>query len=198
MNLVQQYDAIYTARPDKWTSGDRDRWAMNVINDYLHKEPGSAIDIGCGNGHTLRLLSHYWKNTSLHGIDLSPVAITIASEEVPNAILLAVPLLEYWPPHKFDVVLSMGVSEHFEDLPAHMGKLRELVAEDGILYMEVPNNLSYSSTREEGFRGMGPQTEWHLKRSSWEKIITEAGFKIQRYVARPGAYWEFIWILTPA
>jgi hypothetical protein len=72
------------------------------------------------------------------------------------------------------------------------------VADDGVVYMEVPNNLTYSNSKGEGFYEQGVQREWHLTRETWEKFITEAGFKIVRYASRPGAFWELIWILIPA
>ncbi len=195
MGIVEQYNAIYTLNPHKWTSGGRDRYAMNTLYRHIRKEPDSLLDIGCGNGHTLLVFSHGWRKTNLYGIDLSSVAIDIASEAVPEATLQAVSLLDYQPPCKFEVVLAMGVAEHFEDIVANLKKINSMLAVSGLLYLEVPNSLSYSRDKTEGFREQGKQMEWQLERATWENAIADSGLSIVEALRGPNSFSEFIWIL---
>jgi trans-aconitate methyltransferase len=195
MNLAQVYDEIYTARPDKWSSDFRDRYAFTVLNEYLPHQPHTLLDVGCGNGHTLKYFDHKWEETYLYGIDLSPVGISIAQKAVPRASLIATPFLEYFPNNKMGVILLMGVMEHFEDIPVHLRRLRSLLSVNGVAYVEVPNSLSYAASKEEGFREEGKQQEWHLKRTTWERMIEDSGLSIERSIIGPDKTMEFIWIL---
>lgn len=193
--MSQAYDAIYTANPRKWGGGQRDRFAFNNMR-LSDVAPGAALlDIGCGNGHTLRFMSHYWKETALYGIDLSPVAISLAQAKLPQAHLSACALADYEPGITFDVILLLGVAEHFEDIPVHLRKVRELLSDGGYVYLEVPNCLAYNAG-DEGYRPTAYQMEWHLKRDTWENIIRDSGFTIERSIRGPSVEMEFIWIIT--
>ena len=187
------YDEIFAAHPGKWSSAQRDEYAFNALNKHIG-EPAALLDIGCGNGHTLKYFSHRWKNTAYYGIDLSRVGIDLARKAVPSGTFEVASLLTYFPGRKFPVVVCMGVMEHFKNLPAHLQRIRGLLEPDGVVYVEAPNSLGGGT--EEGYRPHGTQEEWHLKRTSWEKILTEAGLNILKAITGPGAYMEFIWLLN--
>lgn len=192
------YDAIYSAQPGKWKSDMRDEFAYNQLREVLIAPPDTLLDIGCGNGHTLEYFSKRWERTRYYGIDLSSVAIGLAQEKVPGARLQAVSLMDYKPERRFEIVLALGVAEHFEDLVGGLKKVRSLVADYGMFYMEVPNNIGYSHDKTESFRPQGKQTEWFLQRSTWEEKIKESGLRVVRAIKGTHKYMEFIWILTPA
>ena len=123
---------------------------------------------------------------------------------MPFAHLEATALENYEPDILFDTIVIMGVLEHFEDIPATLKKIRSLLtltglpANDGFVYVESPNCLAYSEDKTEGFRqtfnGSG-QTEWHLARTSWEKMILDAEFTILRSIIGSNPFVEFIWVL---
>ncbi len=155
--------------------------------------PNTILDIGCGNGHTLKFFRSKYQYAELFGVDISPEAVRLAKEKT-NAHVVCYKFEEVSLPY-CDLVLCMGVGEHFLFLREFLIKL----AQSGkYVYLEVPNCLSYSNVKEEGFRettkGAG-QAEWHLYRKSWEKYIKEAGFEILESIKGPNAYTEFIWML---
>jgi 2-polyprenyl-3-methyl-5-hydroxy-6-metoxy-1,4-benzoquinol methylase len=128
-------------------------------------------------------------------LDLSGVAIELAKRRCPDSTFICVSLEEAVLP-KFDVVMVLGVLEHFEDYVGIFAKLRMIM--NGILYVEVPNCIAYpSSEKIEGFRRLNQgshQMEWHLYRETWEKrLISE--FKIIKSIIGPNIYSEFIWLL---
>lgn len=192
---VEFYNDVYRGKPDKWDLEWRDKFAFYVLSRYI-SNPGTLLDIGCGNGHTIEYFSERWPDTSCYGVDLSDVAIEFAKERVPDAEFISGSFEEMYvetPPK--DVVLLMGVAEHFPNL---VDSLRNLKKYGELIYLESPNCLGYSDDKQEGFRetykGAG-QVEWHLRRSSWEDRITRAGLNIVSSWPGPTPTTEFIWVL---
>ena len=194
MNTSERYDAIYTADPHKWQDESRDAFAYEVIDDFLFN-PRACLDYGCGNGHTIEYFRKRWKDTKFVGVDISHEAICLAAQHntgVEFHCNYEHKLLPYRP---FDVILVMGVAEHFTDLRKGLKEVKDLLAPGGLAYLECPNNLAMSGRQEEGWFASQSQEEWHLRRQTWEDILEEIGFKItERYLGdRPA--WEFVWVL---
>ena len=188
--MVTFYDAMYTRDPSKWASDARDNFAYQVLSHTVPK-PTSLLDYGCGNGHTIQYLEKLWPETDFYGYDISPVAIGIAGEKS-KAKLSTV--LDF---PKVSIITVMGVAEHFENLN-ELGNLKRLLAPRGVIYLEIPNCLSYSDIDEEGFRkthsGSG-QTEWHLRRETWEQRIRDQGYEIVESTTGGRPSWEFVWVV---
>lgn len=197
--LKQEYENYFSNNPNMWIDSGRDEFTLLALIDYIGHEPESLIDVGCGNGHTIEYFSKHWKNTEYMGIDLSDKAVELAGKRVPGATFISCFLDDVLYIQKNDVVLCMGVAEHFEDLQAGLQAVRQLVKKDGIVYFEVPNCISYpSSDRMEGFKrpNFGSrQTEWHLHRSTWERELKKAGFEIVKAIRGLNIYSEFVWLL---
>jgi len=188
MALAEFYNGIYKKSPNLWRgSQGRDEFVVENI-----EQPKSVIDIGCGNGHTLKHLSTVWKGTKLCGVDISRVAIDIAQEKVPEAKFVVGTIRDVVD--RFDVALVMGVAEHFRDI-YELGRVKNVLNPGGLVYLEIPNCLSYAQDKTEGFRKEGTQEEWHLKRETWELIIKEHGYEIVKSLVGKKPAWEFIWIL---
>ena len=191
---VELYNKIYTDDPHKWaTDTTRNMIAFSVLAEYAN-EPEMFLDIGCGNGHTIEYFNKRWMNTEYYGLDLSDVAVDLARERVPDAMFACGTFEDAQLPY-CDVVIIMGVLEHFENLDV---ALQHLKISGDLIYVECPNCLGYSESQEEGFRqtheGAG-QVEWHLNRNTWEKHITNAGFKMLGRVKGHSQSIEFIWVL---
>lgn len=52
-------------------------WALSLLPD---RENPTILDIGCGGGNTLRLLSEKYPDSRLYGIDYSPVSVAKSIE----------------------------------------------------------------------------------------------------------------------
>jgi 2-polyprenyl-3-methyl-5-hydroxy-6-metoxy-1,4-benzoquinol methylase len=191
-DLRQQYNDIYKEKPDKWTSDDRDNDAWFMLNRVLLAQPPEyLLDIGCGNGHTIKYFKDRWPKTEYTGIDVSDEAIAIAANLLPGECfgcgeIEEVKLLG----ENYDVITCMGVAEHLPDI-------QRWLKPKGVLYLEVPNNLSYSDDQSEGFRASlgGNQEEWHLRKETWDKIIADAGYVGYVTRTRSNPFPVFIWIL---
>jgi trans-aconitate methyltransferase len=195
--LRQQYNDIYKEKPDKWTSKGRDNDAWFMLNRILGRAPKTLLDIGCGNGHTIKYFSDRWKTTRYTGLDISDEAIEIAKSIIPDVLYLRGEIEEVKINCNYDVIIILGTAEHFPDIGKKMKYISQFLEPKGVLYLEVPNNMSYSENKEEGFRASlgGNQEEWHLTKESWNKILEEVGFVtyITRNYVNP--FPVFVWIL---
>jgi trans-aconitate methyltransferase len=197
--LIKEYNKFYKRNPEKWTSDERDEVTYQNIAGYLKQIPWTVLDIGCGNGHTIAYLHKKWPETDFAGIDLSPEAIAIAKKKAPSAQFFEGFLDKIKSDRQFDVVILLGVAEHFEDIVPNLILVRKLINHNGIAYIEVPNCIAYpTSAPVEGFRRVefgSRQTEWHLLRETWEKHLSDAGLEIVQSLNGPHDPPEFIWIV---
>jgi SAM-dependent methyltransferase len=200
MSKPDFYDRIYKKNPHKWEMADYDRMAFETLSGYFGEyRPRSLLDIGCGNGHTLEYFIKRWPEVYYTGLDISKQAIELAKHRVPQAYYHCGALEDIIFPRKYDCITLLGVIEHFDDLAKSLGKLREMLAEGGICYIEAPNCIDYpQSLHEEGYRKTNTgshQVEWHLFRSTWDSILINAGFEITRSLKGPSMQSEFVWLV---
>ena len=140
--IIKEYDARFKKKPEKWASDERNEHCYQTLLQ-CYPEPKTIIDIGCGNGHTLKYLAERFKNSKLFGLDPSQEALNLAHKNCQQAELHRAFLDEFVTKKKFDVVVNLGTAEHFEDLASNLIRMRKLISSAGICYFEAPNNLNY-------------------------------------------------------
>jgi len=194
----EEYDKFYTDNPEKWADSKRNVFAYGILKKHFEEPPRSFIDIGCGNGHTIQYFSKIWPGAKAYGLDLSPVAINLAKRKVPQGEFIISNLEDCSEPPTCDLVMSLGVFEHFENINVSLKKLKQFVG--NLMYVEVPNCIGYSgSEKKEGYRRLNRgnrQMEWHLYRETWEKFFRNNGYRIVDNIFGPSVYTEFIWVLA--
>ena len=150
MNLVAEYDAYYRESPRKWESASHDEYVYKTVAPY-----GPAVnllDVGCGNGHTLKHFSGKWPQARCFGIDLSPVVIDLARKRFPTITFLCAEW-ETSTLNSFDMALCVGVAEHFPDPLVGLKRLYSALDDGGVAYLEVPNCIDYpTSDGKEGYK----------------------------------------------
>jgi len=196
-DLVKKYDEYYAKDKGKWSVPERNKLAYDAVK-RLKESPAEILDIGCGNGHTLEYFHEKYPDAKLYGLDLSPKAIEIAKEKLPDdATFYTEFLTDLSARKKFDLILCLGTAEHFEDLSENLAKVKSLLKKDGIAYFEMPNNLAYDyglhNFRQ--LRSGSRQYEWHLNRKEWNDQLTQAGFEIVKEITHARPQWQFAWIL---
>ena len=191
--LIQEYDDWYKRKPHKWTSNERNRFMLDVLWEY--PDPHCLLDVGCGNGHTLKAIQDVYPQTTLYAMDISQEALALTNNKVKGVYTVQSFIDQTTLGIRFDWVLCMGVAEHFENLLPSLERLKSLTG--GYCYMEIPNCLSYSPG-EETYRRLergSRQWEWHLTRETWEELILAAGFEIVQELVGENPAWEFVWVL---
>jgi SAM-dependent methyltransferase len=132
------------AAVERATAGLYVQAILDVIDAYLPEDPQlSILEIGGAPGQYLAYMHRYF-GYAVHCLDYSAVGCQKAEE---NLRLLGIPAQVYnrdlfapdvdLPP--FDIVYSLGVIEHFADLPAVVERHLRLLKPGGTLLLGVPN-----------------------------------------------------------
>jgi SAM-dependent methyltransferase len=100
-------------------------------------ECGRLIDIGCGNGAALARFSNALPEWQLYGNELSDRALP-RLRSMPNFVeLYTVPIDEIGG--RFDLVSMIHSLEHMPSPRSALENAKGLLAEDGVLFVEVPD-----------------------------------------------------------
>jgi SAM-dependent methyltransferase len=107
------------------------RW----IAEGVGRVPGSAAEVGCGEGSVLVALRDLWPTTSLSGVDLSSDAVAAARG---RGLLVSVGTAEDLR-GSHDVVFSVAVVEHVSDPAAFLRELAARCAPGGVVVSIQPH-----------------------------------------------------------
>jgi ubiquinone/menaquinone biosynthesis C-methylase UbiE len=122
------YDEIYLHHEDVWIdqgrAGDFQRYFSELIGNLKHER---LLEIGCGEGNLLAVLP----GTRKFGIDPSIHALRRARKR--SSANYAIARCEQLPfsSGAFDVVVAVGVMEHFEKIDAAISEVRRVLAPSG-------------------------------------------------------------------
>jgi SAM-dependent methyltransferase len=112
------------------------------IAPLIAKPSARILDIGCATGRLLYLLKQRGF-AEVVGLDPSPGCAEAAGRLYGIHVLQG--SMSEFPDTgaPFDVVILIGVLEHIRDLDAAMRRVHSILADDGIVYVEVPNALDF-------------------------------------------------------
>ena len=161
-------------------------------NGLVFKRNMKVLDAGCGDGSVLFLLTKGF-GIKPYGIDVSPQAIKRAEKlfkdnGIESKFECADTRSLPFPSNYFDVVLSWGVIEHFNDYGLAIDELNRVLKQNGILNLIQPHLFSF-----------GPlQRKWLEFTNKWEsgsqiefsgeflrKLLTQKGFTEIKTFAKP-------------
>lgn len=122
------YDDIYLHHEDVWIdqgrASDFQRYFSELIGDLKHER---LLEIGCGEGNLLAVLP----GTQKFGIDPSIHALRRASRRSSANCAIARCEQLPFPAGTFDVVVAVGVMEHFEKIDESISEVRRILAPSG-------------------------------------------------------------------
>jgi 2-polyprenyl-3-methyl-5-hydroxy-6-metoxy-1,4-benzoquinol methylase len=102
--------------------------------DFFSDKSGTLLEVGCGDGVLLHLLSQN-KGLSCFGIDISSVAIELAKQRgVSNCAVSTIENIKGTQ----DYVVMDNTLEHIRDYEASLDEVLRLLAPDGIFYLISP------------------------------------------------------------
>jgi ubiquinone/menaquinone biosynthesis C-methylase UbiE len=122
------YDEIYTHHEDVWIGQGRSEPFQRWFSDLAASlSTGPLLEIGCGEG----ILLSAFRSPIRAGIDPSIRALIRARKR--SATQYAVARAEElpFPTESFDVVVSVGVMEHFENQDSASGEIRRVLTRAG-------------------------------------------------------------------
>lgn len=98
--------------------------------------PGRLLDVGCGNGDFLKLAqSAGWE---VKGIDFDPIAVAEAHRSGLDVVLGDLEKIKL-DRKKYDWITCSHVLEHVHSPLELLKSLHQLLNEDGVLWLQVPN-----------------------------------------------------------
>lgn len=145
----------------------KDKWQANRVNvirfynrysgtnmlyafDQLIPEENkynSLIDVGCGVGWYFQYFRQRKDISRLVGVDSAKEPLSICKQRNPfvDTVLASAEKLVF-NDEEFDIVLSMGLIEHFEDPKPILGEMVRILKKGGLLILETPNALNFPHT----------------------------------------------------
>ena len=149
------------------------RWKLSLIKPYLQES--LLLDVGCGTGHFLKHCKQ--AGVAIYGVEPSPEARIIATRHNLNVV----EKLEKLPDIKFNVITLWHVLEHIYDLKGTIQELKSRLAENGIIFIAVPNWQSFDSAHYQAlWAGYDvPRHVWHFSKTTMALLLKNAGLKIK-------------------
>ncbi len=129
------------------------------VSFYLHEvkhrlleqfvRDADVLDVGCGSGFGLKKLSHVYKSGV--GIDYNQNAVDYAnSQNVPNTKYLCMDVRDFHIENrKFDVIYSMDVIEHLDNVDGYLDSIRKHLRPGGRFICATPNIKFTKNTNPE-------------------------------------------------
>lgn len=133
--------------PSRWSRADRE--LASALHPYLNVMRGCRVlEIGCGNSYWLPYFRRRYGMTP-HGIDFSAQRLVRARRNLPDVaqdnlvlgdFVTGEGVPSHWA-HRFDIVLSFGVVEHFVPPSGALRAAARYIREEGGLLISTAPNL---------------------------------------------------------
>ncbi len=139
------------------------------------KTRGAVLDIGCGSGEFLRVMSD--AGWTVSGVEPSHFGAGSAPEGVHHGTLESAA----FPAASFDAITMWQVLEHIPDPAAALSSARVLLKDDGFLLVSVPNISSLQARfgRDLWFSLDLPRHIWHFSPSTLLRLLEKSGFRVE-------------------
>lgn len=179
--------------------------AKCIIENLEVKDGDSVIDIGCGDGYYLHLLSNLGFRLRLTGTDYDKVGLDKAKKNIKKGIPLYQGDLMKKLPFKSNTFNKAVMSEVCEHLPNDLKGLKEVhrvLKKDAVLCLTVPNHnypllwdpvnwilesIFDTHIKSGFFAGLWNQHERLYTPSQIKKVVEKAGFNIVK--VKPLTWW---------
>ena len=145
-----------------------------------HASGGLLLDVGCGPGLLLDVARKYgWEPM---GIEISEWAANYAREELGLPVIQGMLEGANYPPKHFDAIIFNHVLEHVPDPTNILNVARQLLRDDGLLVVGVPNMNSLEARLKKERWGslLVDQHRWHFTPQTLSKLLAKAGFRVEQ------------------
>ncbi len=156
------------------------RQKCRIIEKHHHNHDKTLLDVGCGTGHFLQHCQH--KGWQISGMEPHSPAREKAARLTGTNIYANLNAIKS---QQFAVITLWHVLEHVTDLWATMQRLHELLREDGLLVVAVPNHQAYEASKFGPFWAAWdvPRHLYHFDRHSIGRLF--AAYKLELIATLP-------------
>ena len=104
------------------------------------RPPLRFLDVGCGPGHFIRCLEHWFSDSEISGLDMHPELLKFAHDQTKKARLLQggaehIPFADA----TFHVLSGLQVVEHLAQPEKFLAEANRVLHKDGLLLLATPN-----------------------------------------------------------
>lgn len=141
-----------------WSGERLETFIINQVSlEHLHRyafalnfvKGKRILDIACGEGYGVKLLSQYATHITGVDIDENSIKKAIHKYESPNISFKLGSATEIpIPDNSIDVVVSFETLEHLAEHDQMMKEIKRVLSPSGLLIMSTPDKLNYSDKNE--------------------------------------------------
>lgn len=177
----------YYATMSKYEFNYKDGFVSNDYIDYFTKivnfliphiidNNAKILDIGCSTGGLLSVfkLKGY---SNLVGIDPSPECARI-TKELYSIEATANTISNFDPAEKFDLIILSAVLEHLVDFSNSMQKIKALLKDRGLLFIEVPDAERFSLYISAPFQQFSTEHINYFSQYSIRNLLSNFSFRV--------------------
>ena len=166
----KEYEKLYKFEQFYWWHVGRRDILNFFLKKFLNKKGIQILEIGCGTGGNLEILSNLSEVT---GLDVSKYALDFCRKRGVNNLVLGRAEKTNFPSESFDLILMLDVLEHIKDDKKAIGETRRILKEGGYFLVTVP---AYQFIWSEHDEILGHYRRYSI--SDFSKKLEEAGFDI--------------------
>jgi SAM-dependent methyltransferase len=150
----------------------------NIFESFNINKNSSILDVGCGGGGFLAQLKNRGY-TKLFALDPTPKSIENIGRTLGIEARVGVLADSPYPQASFDVIISTGVLEHLLNPTTDIECMRNLLVDDGLVFVVVPDANRYVDCLTAPFQDFNIEHVNHFspmtlsslfKRQGWRKL----------------------------
>ena len=163
---------------------------LRLIGKFKPKG-NKILEIGCAKGNFLSELPSIYEK---HGVEINKTAVKYVKEYYPNIKVYSHKIddPQFRCSEKFDIIVMWHVFEHLDDPHAFLKNLLKLLANDGVIIIELPNrdSLGFNFTKSSWFHLDTPRHLFFYNYSCLSKLLEKYKLQIDCYLGSPIDYCQ--------
>lgn len=180
-NISAKYASTQTIGGGSLTCADKERFQLvfNLISPYLKNNEQPIADIGAGNGGLLKYFyDNGYKNVTAYEVAASCIEYIHKNYQF-NAIMTDINNIQ--SNKSYDLILCSQVFEHLYYPQKVLYKLSEMVSDNGLLYLEMPDATRYDECFVSPFHFFDVEHINHFSVEYIEYLLSLRNFIILEY-----------------
>lgn len=172
---------------------EEEKWEFSeAINVILKYRPNSVLEIGCGAGCFLEKISNFTERAK--GIDINENALNECRSKNLTVSFGDISSREYLidVSKKFDMVVLFEVLEHLKNPNMVFSHINEILNDDGLLIVAVPNPDGYLKELDMVLLDMPPHHNTIWPQKAFHYISGQYHWPVVEYLTEPLRYVHYI------